>query len=156
MNFLGGLREKPEQSDKAVESKGAAFTVTVCVATCLTEGRETLAGAHSAAGDNKGHSKHSEPHHLGQTGKRNTEFALRCQVFFASECARGFFFFFFSRLTCCMYYLKNALKGGNVFLFFFLIWNKVHRVIDLCHTVHFTRNYSLCIRTDAPTSSAEV
>lgn len=112
------------------------MAVTVCVATCLAEGRETLAGAHSAVGDNKGHLKHSELHHLGQTGKRNTEFALRCQVFFASACARVF------RLTYCMYYLKHALKG-------------VHRVIDLCHTVHFRRKYSFCrgikcgsIRTD--------
>lgn len=35
----------------------------------------------------------------------------------------------------------------------FFIWNKVHRVIDLCHTVHFRRKYSfseVLSVTDAP------
>lgn len=57
--------KKQKQPDRLVYNKGAA-AVTVCVSTCLAKGRETLAGAHSAAEDNKGHLKGSELH-LGQT-----------------------------------------------------------------------------------------
>lgn len=44
-------------------------TVTVCVGTCLAEGRETLAGAQSAVRDNKGHLE-DWGLHLGQTWNR--------------------------------------------------------------------------------------
>lgn len=66
--FFGDYIKKLKQPDWLVYNKGAA-AVTVCVGTCLAEGRETLAGAHSAAEDNKGHLKGSELH-LGQTRQR--------------------------------------------------------------------------------------
>lgn len=39
--------------------KRGSATVTACVGTCPTEGRETLAGTQSAARDNKGRLTHS-------------------------------------------------------------------------------------------------
>lgn len=51
------------------EKRKDRATVTVPVATCLSEGRETLAAAQSAVRDNKGHLT-GRALHFGQTWKR--------------------------------------------------------------------------------------
>lgn len=86
--------KKLKRPDRLVYNNGAA-AVTVCVSTCLAKGRETLAGAHSAAEDNKGHFKR-----LSAPPWANYSRARLCTLP-AAKCSRRVCFHW----VCC---LKNA------------------------------------------------
>lgn len=82
--------------EKGKERKGRA-EVTVRVATCLSEGRETLAAAHSTVGDNKGRQT-GRGLRFGQTWKRIADtLPAQCSGQWVwvhrNMCACDFFFF---------------------------------------------------------------